>query len=218
MPKKTKFILFKNKTSHCHIRELFIGGETIDRIGENCKEKSFKFLGHHLDENLSWSHHLNHVYKKLVSANFALSRSKGFLPTYILKSIYQSLFESHLHFGSIVWGCARPRMLKRLEILQKKAIRHINKMKYNSHTREAFKMHGFLQLLDLISYNQAVFIHNYKHNKLLSSFSNMLDDVPDNIRRLRDDDYNYHLPHCGQNRIQPMRFDTKGFLVDSSIC
>ena len=24
--------------------------------------------------------------------------------------------------------------------------------------------------------------------------------------------------HCGQNRIQPMRFDTKGFLVDSFIC
>ena len=23
--------------------------------------------------------------------------------------------------------------------------------------------------------------------------------------------------HCGQNRIQPMRFDTKGFLVDSFI-
>ena len=67
-------------------------------------------------------------------------------------------------------------------------------MKYNSHTREAFKMHGFLQLFDLISYNQAVFIHNYKNNKLPSSFSNMLDFVPDNGRRLRDDDYNYHLP------------------------
>ena len=34
----------------------------------------------------------------------------------------------------------------------------------------------------------------YKHNKLPSSFSNMLDNVPDNIQRLRDDDYNYHLP------------------------
>ena len=29
---------------------------------------------------------------------------------------------------------------------------------------------------------------------------------------VRDED------HCGQNRIQPMRFDTKGFLVDSFIC
>ena len=55
-------------------------------------------------------------------------------------------------------------------------------------------MHGFLQLFDLISYNQAVFILNYKNNKLPSSFRNMLDNVPDNFRRLRDDDYDYLLP------------------------
>ena len=60
-------------------------------------------------------------------------------------------------------------------------MRHINKLKYNSHTREAFNMHGFLQFVDLISYNQAVFINNYKKNKLPSSFNNMPDNVPDNI-------------------------------------
>ena len=55
-------------------------------------------------------------------------------------------------------------------------------------------MHGFLQLYDLISYNKAVFIHNYKNNNLPASFTNMLDNVPENDRRLRDDDYNYCLP------------------------
>ena len=194
MPKQNKFIFFKNKGSHPNLGELSIGGEAIERIGENCREKSFKFLGHHLDETLAWSHHLNHIYKKLVSANFALSRSKKFLPTFILKSIYQSLFESHLHFGSIVWGCAKPSMLAKLEIQQKKAIRHVNNLKYNSHTKEAFKLHGFLQLYDLISYNQAVFIHNYKNNKLPSSFQNMFENVPENVRRMRDNDYNYLLP------------------------
>ena len=98
----------------------------------------------------------------MVSANFALSRNKNFLPTNILKSICQSLFETHMHFGSIVWGCAKPSILIKLEIQQNKAIRHVNKLKYNSHTTEAFKLHGFLQLHDLISYNQAVCIHNYK--------------------------------------------------------
>ena len=64
------------------------------------------------------------------------------------KSIYQSLFESHLHFGSIVWGSAKSSMLSKLEIQQKKAIRHVNYLKYNAHTKEAFKQHGFLQLFD----------------------------------------------------------------------
>ena len=177
-----------------HFGELFIGGDLISRIGENCEEKSFKFLGHHLDEQLSWTHHSNHIYKKLVSANFALSRSKGFLPIKILKSIYQSLFESHLHFGSIVWGCAKQNVLNKLVIQQKKAIRHIFNLKYNSHTSESFFKLQYLNLNDLISFNQAIFILNYKNNKLPFSFNNMLCNVPDSRRRSRDDDYNFILP------------------------
>ena len=192
--KKTKYILFKKKDQHMHHGELFIGGDLISRIGENCEEKSFKFLGHHLDEQLSWTHHSNHIYKKLVSANFALSRSKGFLPVKILKSIYQSLFESHLHFGSIVWGCAKQNVLNKLVIQQKKAIRHIFNLKYNSHTSESFSKLQYLKLNDLISFNQSIFILNYKNNKLPFSFNNMLCNVPDSIRRSRDDDYNFILP------------------------
>ena len=112
MQKKTKYIIFKNQNCHLHISELKIGNEVISRIGENYEEKSFKILGHHLDESLTWAHHINHVNKKLVSANFSLSRSSAFLPSNILKSIYRSLFESHLHFGSIVWGCATQKYIK----------------------------------------------------------------------------------------------------------
>ena len=192
--KKTKYILFKKKNCHLHIGEVFIGGEAISRIGETCDEKSFKFLGHHLDENLSWSYHSEHVHKKLISANFALSRSNSFLPTCILKRIYQSLFESHLHFGSSVWGCAKPNILKKLEVQQKKAIRHIHHLKTNAHTAVSFKKSEYLNLNDLISYNQAIFALNYKNNKLPFSFSNMLTTVPEHSRRSRDDEYDFASP------------------------
>ena len=49
-------------------------------VGDYCKEKSLKFLGHLLDENLTRVYHADHVHKKLASANFALcwvSRSKS---------------------------------------------------------------------------------------------------------------------------------------------
>ena len=161
MPKKTKYILFKNQNSHLHFGELLIGGEAIARIGENCEDKSFKFLGHHLDETLSWSHHTNHIFKKLVSANFALSRSKGFLPTSILKSIYQSLFESHLHFGSIVWGSAKSSMLSKLEIQQKKAIRHICLLKYNAHSNKStINFLNTMQILHCRVFNTMPTLHS----------------------------------------------------------
>jgi len=57
--------------------ELKINGQTIERIGEGCTQSSFKFVGIHLDEFLSWEPHLKHVRGKLSSANFALSRVKN---------------------------------------------------------------------------------------------------------------------------------------------
>ena len=112
----------------------------------------FIVLGHHLDEQLSWTHHSSHIYKKLVSANFALSRSKGFLPTKISKRIYQSIFESHLNFGSIVWGSAKQNILNKLDMQQKKAISHITNLKYKSHKAESFKNLNCLKFYDLISF------------------------------------------------------------------
>ena len=46
-------------------------------------------------------------------AIYALSRSNSLLPRRTLKNIYRSLFESHLHFGSIVWGCAKQSYIKK---------------------------------------------------------------------------------------------------------
>ena len=190
--KKTKYMVFKRQSCHLHLGQLYIDGEAISRVGESCTEKSFKFLGHHLDENLTWNYHVNHVHKKLVSANFALSRSKAFLPARVLKTIYRSLFESHLHFGSIVWGCARSQSLHKLEVQQKKAIRHIKNLRYNAHTGDHFKQLEYLQIRDLISFNQAIFARKYSNGKLPSSFNHMLPSVPDQgCRRIRDDDYNF---------------------------
>ena len=62
--KKTKYIIFKDKNIHCHFENLIIGGKTIDRVGQNFEEKTFKFLGHVIDENLSFEGHIDHISKK----------------------------------------------------------------------------------------------------------------------------------------------------------
>ena len=47
----------------------------IERVWEKGKEKSFKLVGLLVDENLEWNHHINHVAKKMNSANYALAKS-----------------------------------------------------------------------------------------------------------------------------------------------
>ena len=84
--------------------DLKIGDEVIERIGSNCPEKYFKFVGHRLDEFLTWQYHINHVHGKLSSGNYAISQAKNFLPLNIRKTLYNSLFKPHMDFGIIAWG------------------------------------------------------------------------------------------------------------------
>ena len=68
-----------------------------------------------LDDQLTWAGHLEHICKKLASANFALNSSKNFLPLQIRRTIYYSLFDSHITFGNLLWGCADQKFLKKVE-------------------------------------------------------------------------------------------------------
>jgi hypothetical protein len=56
---KTKYMLFHNHKNHIHYKNLIFAGGVIERIGEDCKTKSFKFLGTYIDVHLNWSHHLS---------------------------------------------------------------------------------------------------------------------------------------------------------------
>ena len=53
--------------------KITIGDREVERIGNDCNLKSFKFVGVHLDENMSWEHHINHVINKISSSNYALN-------------------------------------------------------------------------------------------------------------------------------------------------
>ena len=113
-------MMFSDKNLDIGTNILKIGNQTIEQIGTNCEEKYFKFVGHVLDDKLSWDGHIEHIAKKLASANFAINSSKNFLPPQIRKTLYYRLFDSHLNFGNILWGCTKTKNIKRVETLQKK--------------------------------------------------------------------------------------------------
>jgi len=65
-----------------------------------------------------------------------------------MKTIYSALFFSILQYGISVWGGTSNKHFNRLVTLQKKAIRHVARAKYNSHTEPIFKKLGLLNLDD----------------------------------------------------------------------
>ena len=63
--KKTKYMLFQDKklNSNVNTLQIKIGEQIVEQVGSNCKEKYFKFVGHVLDDKLSWEGHVEHLCK-----------------------------------------------------------------------------------------------------------------------------------------------------------
>ena len=171
---KTKYMIFKDKSKIVDLASynLKIDDEVIDRIGKNCHEESFKFVGIHLDESLSWSHHVNHVRNKIAGATYALSKLRNLLPSKIKLTVYNSLFKSHIEYGITAWGNSADPGIKRICSLQKRSVRYISNARKMSHTSNLFSKYNILKFQDLTKLNEISFMHKYVNNKLPNSFSN----------------------------------------------
>lgn len=99
-------------------------------------EKVQKFLGIMIDSSLSWTQHISSLKSKLSSSVFALKRLCGELEQDGLRQAYFGLFQSHMSYGLIVWGCASHA--KDIFIIQKRAIRVIAGVQYREHCRDIF--------------------------------------------------------------------------------
>ena len=155
-------MLFYNKRHHIHFKNLYFAGDIIERLGEDCETKYFKFLGTLIDDQLNWTYHIAAIKTKLNSANFALAQTKKFLPLFARKTIYESLAKSHLNFNNVIFGACRQTLLNSLQSAQNKLIRNLADKKYNSHTNPLYKDLGQLKILDLVEINRIILIKNLK--------------------------------------------------------
>ena len=112
--KKTKFMIFhyKQKKIKDIIPKLIINKVVIERVND------FNFLGITIDEHMTFKSHVNKISAKIACTIGTMKRLKHFLPTSILKTLYNSLILPHLTYGIILWG----KRLKRINKLQKWAV------------------------------------------------------------------------------------------------
>ena len=170
---KTKYIVFRPSTRYPDItnRQIYIDGKSVSRIGNNENEKSFKFLGIHLDETLSFKQHISKVCTKISRSNYIINKVKNILPRYSLLTLYSSIVQSHLNYGLHIWGSSVS--IGKLIRLQKKSIRIITNSPYKSHTEPLFKRTGILKLTDQYKLNVLTFMYQHKNSKLPDSFNKL---------------------------------------------
>lgn len=113
------------------------------------KTKTVKFLGVHIQNNLSWEVHSNEKAKRISQTLAALSKIRHIISKLTALKIYTLLIESHLIYGILSWGNAPARVLKHLKKVQKRAVRIVCNARCNSHTDPLF----ILKIGDLFKLN-----------------------------------------------------------------
>ena len=76
-----------------------------------------------MDNKLNWDHHIKHLEDKMLSNIVLIKRIRKFIPHQHYKTIYHSLFLSHLTYGISCWGGAYSSKLLKLFNIQKRCMR-----------------------------------------------------------------------------------------------
>ena len=117
---KTEFIVFRPATHKLYER-LTLKLHHV-KLFESSK---IKYLGLILDNKLSWKDHITELSKKLSRAVGLLYKIRHMCPSSALRSLYYSLFNSHLAYGLVLWGNANRSNIDKIRSLQKRALRAI---------------------------------------------------------------------------------------------
>ena len=166
--KKIKFRIFHHYQRNINniTPRLKINSETIEKVSE------FNFLGLTIDEHLSWKSHVLKISNKIARTLGIMCRLKNFLPTHVLRILYNSLILPHLQYSILAWGFR----MGRLDKLQKRAVRIITRSKYNSHTDPLFRKLNLFKAKDLFELNVLKLFYKCKKKSLHFYLSNMLID------------------------------------------
>jgi len=167
---KTKAMLF-----HMPQRTVTIPNICINNVDIEFVDK-FDFLGIILDKNLNWSDHILKISHKISKTIAVMNKLKHLLPRYILLTLYKSLVMPHLLYGIHLWGSK----YKKLEKLQKRAIRIIKGASYNAHTEPIFKELELLKLQDLCALQDLKFCYKFTNNILPIYFNSIFIRNSDN--------------------------------------
>ena len=153
---KTEFIVFRP------VGNKIKGQPTLKLQHTKLFESSkIKYLGLILDNKLNWKAHINCLIYKI----------RHMRPTAVVRSLYYSLFHSHLSYGLVVWGNANKSYIDKIRSLQKRALKSIV-FANNDNTVNTNRIYFDLKVLNIDHQFQvqlSSLMWDYDHDTLPSS-------------------------------------------------
>lgn len=168
---KTKILVFKQRGFY---DTSIIVHECDDYEDVTCvcprikNSRSAEYLGVVIQDDLKWNGHIDKVMKKLRSTGAVIRSVRDLVDHQVLRTIYFSLFESHIHYCLLVYGGARASLLESVFKMQKKVLRIMNNVDKRYHSKELFEKENVkniyylytCKLLDFFKRNSYIFFND----------------------------------------------------------
>ena len=142
---KSKFILIggPKKLSYFSEVALSINDRRLDRVN------SYKYLGVIINENLTWTDHIENLRSKVLQRLGLLRRIKYFLPRDIRELLVKSTIIPLLDYADVTWGDkANLTLMKKVQVLQNLAAKFVLDMPRHSSATEALHQLGWDNLME----------------------------------------------------------------------
>lgn len=130
-------------------------------------ENNIMYLGTVIDSLLNWK---SHISEKICRGIDILAKFRHYLSIDFTSSLpYNYLFTSYICCVNL--GNTYITNLKRVIVLQKKALRVITFSDYRAHTTPLFKMHNVLKFVDIVKFYNGIFMFSYSTGLLPADFN-----------------------------------------------
>ena len=115
-----------------------------------------------IDNNLSWSHHIEQLSKQVSKKVYLLSRIKHFLNLEARKLFFNAHIQSVIDYASTLWDSASENSFKPLIRLHKRALKVVLLKKTTLSELDYMNL-GILPLKARLSYNKGTLMHKIIH-------------------------------------------------------
>ena len=123
-----------------------------------------------IDEHLLFKDHIKFLKQKLNKANGILAKLRHHLPSDILKTVYYSLFDTHLRYACQVWGQSNSDILVMVQRAQNKALRIINFKEERHPSAPLYTETKILNLTNIITLNNCMLVFDHLNSSLPTIF------------------------------------------------
>ena len=145
--------------------EIKINDQQIEKV------QCTKFLGLHIDDELSWRKHIEQISTKISKMTGIMAKARHVLSIQTVKTIYNTMVYLHLTYCSVIWTSNYPTRLESIPTIQKKLVRMMTFSSYQEKSKPLFQSLKILDRYDLNKYLIALFVHSYFSNNLPKYFN-----------------------------------------------